>query len=285
MRLHLWLYSWSCALLFLFASLAPSFAAEFKNFDEAMREGMKQVREKQFPEAQVALEAALKLAANDEDRAKAYQGLIQPYRQLLEIDKMLEAQDFIIAHSDQKARRSLAASDVASFLHQRGKDNVGIARYEARLQKDPRDLIALNMLAVLYRNSDKHRDQAEAMKQRVESVNIELAQKLAEKHEATAAAASTTKAWYYKEAALAWLEANEKLKAHAAARKSAASPPEARSGVLAYFWHEGLGRAFLAVGDGKSAIPQFEAAMELAPGKGQRDEAEKKLAEAKALDK
>lgn len=279
------LHSLFCALLFLFASLAPSFAAEFKNFDEAMREGMKQVREKQYAEAQAALEAALKLAANDEDRAKAYQALVPPYRQLPEVDKMLEAQEFIIAHSDQKARRSNAASDVASFLHQRGKDDAGIARYEARLQKDPRDLVGLNMLAALYRNSTAHRDQAEAMKQRVDSVNIELAQKVAEKHEAAAAAATNTKAWYYKEAALAWLEANDKLKAHAAAKKSAASAPEARSGVLAYFWREGLGRAFLAAGDGKSAIPQFEAAMELAPGKGQRDDAEKKLAEAKALDK
>lgn len=279
------LHSWPCALLILVASLAPSFAADYKNFDEAMREGSKQLREKKFPEAQAALEAALKLAADDADREKAYQALVQPYRQLPEIDKMLEAQEFIIAHSDQRARRSLAASDVASFLHQRGKDDVGITRYEARLQKDPRDLVALNMLAALYRNSAAHRDQVDAMKQRVDSVNMELAQKVAEKHEATAAAAATTRAWSYKEAALAWLEANDKLKAHAAAKKSAASPPEARSGVLTYFWREGLGRAFLAVGDGKSAIPQFEAAIELAPGKGQRDDAEKKLAEAKALDK
>lgn len=276
------LHSLLCALLFLVGSLAPSFAAEFKNFDEAMREGTKQLRDKQFPEAQAALEAALKLAASDEDRSKAYQALVQPYRQLPEIDKMLEAQEFIIAHSDQRAKRSLAASDVASFLHQRGKDNVGLERYQARLQKEPRDLVGLTMLAALYRNSAAHRDQVDAMKQRVESVNMELAQKVAEKHEAAAVAATKTQAWFYKEAALAWLEANNKLKAHAAAKKSVASQPEARSGLLAFYWHEGLGRAFLEAGDAKSAMAQFEAAIELAPGKGQRDDAEKKLAEAKA---
>lgn len=276
------LHSPFCALLFLVASLVPSFAADYKNFDEAMREGTKQLRDKKFPEAQAALEAALKLAADDEERSKAYQALVQPYRQLPEIDKMLEAQEFIIAHSDQRARRSLAASDVASFLHQRGKDDIGITRYEARLQKEPRDLVGLTMLAALYRNSAAHRDQVDAMKQRVESVNLEVAQKVAEKHEATAAAATKTQAWFYKEAALAWLEANDKLKAHAAAQKSVASQPEARSGLLSYYWREGLGRVFLGVGDAKSAIPQFEAAIELAPGKGQRDDAEKKLAEAKA---
>ena len=59
------------------------------------------------------LEAALKLAADDKDRLKAYRALVPSYRLLAEIDKMLEAQEFVIRHTDGKAGRSNAAGDLA----------------------------------------------------------------------------------------------------------------------------------------------------------------------------
>jgi len=262
-----------------------AFAAEYKNFDEALREGSKLAREKQYAEAQTALEAALTLAKDDEARLKAYQALVLPYRQLPEIDKMLVAQEFIIAHSEQRARRSIAARDVASFLHQRGKVDVGIERYDARLQKDPRDLIALNILTVIHKNVRNDDLKAGEFQQRLDSVNLEWAEKVAKKHEATAAAATQQQAWNWKEAALAWIEAGDKEKALAAAKKSLAAPPEARSELLAFYWRDGLGQAFLRAGDAKAAVAQFEAAIALAPSKGHRDDVEKKLAEAKAANK
>lgn len=269
----------------LFFLSLSAFAADYKNFDEAMRDGSKLARDKQYPEAQAALETALTLAKSDEDRLKAYQALILPYRQLPEIDKMLAAQEFIIAHTDKRAGRSIAARDVASFLHQRGKVDAGVERYDARLQKDPRDLVALSILAVIHKNVRNDNLKGSEFQQRLDSVNLEWAEKLALKQEAAAAAATQQQAWHWKEAALAWLEANDKAKGLAAAKKSAAAPPEARSDLLAYFWRDGLGQAFLKAGDAKSAITQFEAAVALAPSKTHRDDAEKKLAEAKAADK
>ena len=266
----------SCAL--------SSWAAEYKSFNEALNAGSKLARDKQYTEAQVALEAALKLAANDDERLKAWQALVTPYRQLPEITKMLEAQEFIIAHAEQRARRSIAARDVASFLHQRGQLDAAVTRYEAALQKNPRDLVALNILTVIHKNKND-REKSGAFEQRLESVNLELAQKVAEKHEAAAAAATATQAWFWKEAALAWLEANDKARALAAAKKSLAAPPEARSGLLTFYWRNGLGEAFLQAGDAKAAITQFEAAAELAPSKNHRDDVEKKMAEAKAANK
>ncbi|WP_254510934.1 tetratricopeptide repeat protein [Anatilimnocola floriformis] len=275
-------FRFCCFMLLALVLLAlGASAAEYKNFDDALREGTKLARDKQFAEAQTALETALTLAKDDEARLKAYQALVVPYRQLPEIDKMLVAQDFIIAHSDQRSRRSLAARDLASFLHQRGKVDTAVERYEARLQKDPRDLLALNVLAVIHKNIRDDKLKGSEFQQRLESVNLEWAEKLALKHEAAAAAATQLQAWHWKEAALAWVDANDKEKALIAAKKSASAPPEMRSDILAFYWREGLGQAFLKAGDAKSAITHLEAAATLAPSKIHRDEVEKKIAEAK----
>lgn len=266
------------------ASSASAFAADFKSFDEAYREGAKQTRDKNFAAAQTALEAALKLAKDDNERLKAYETLVPAYRQLPEIDKMLEAQEFIIGHGEQKAKRSIAARDMASFLHQRGKVDQGIERYEARLQKDAGDLVALNALAVLYKIDRKHKDKATEIESRLTSQNLVLAQKQAEKHEAEGAVAGRLQAWHWKEAALAWIEAHDKVRALAAAKKSAALS-EDRSPLLTFYWREHLGQAFLAAGDAKAAIEHFEAAKALAPSKLHQDGIDKKIAEAKGAGK
>ena len=99
---------WSFACLFAAITMASSFAADYKSFDEAYRDGAKQLRDKKYTEAQTALEAALNLAKEDNDRLRAYEALVPAYRQLPEIDKMLAAQEFIIAHAEQRAKRSIA---------------------------------------------------------------------------------------------------------------------------------------------------------------------------------
>ena len=278
--------SWQfCWIVCFFLLSLSTFAAEYKSFEEALREGSKLARDKQFAEAQAALETALTMAKDDEAKLKAYQALILPYRQLPEIDKMLTAQEFIIAHTEKRPGRSLAARDVASFLHQRGKVDAGIERYDARLQKDPRDLIALNILAVLHKNMRNDDLKGSEFQQRLDSVNLEWAERLAKKHEAAAAAATQLQAWHWKEAALAWVDANDNDKELAAAKKSASGPPEARSDLLAFYWRDGLGQAFLKAGDAKAAITQFEAAAAIAPSKNHKDDVEKKLAEAKGANK
>ena len=58
----------------------------------------------------------------------------------------------------------------------------------------------------------------------------------------------TLAAWHWKEAAAAWLLLGQKDKALAAAKKSAESPPEQRSELLAHFLHRNLADVFLATG-------------------------------------
>ena len=277
------------ALPLILTLLAPGVPAQekYKNFSEAISKGNKLLREKQIAAAQEPLEAALKLAESepaerDERKLRTYEMLVQVYRQLPEIDKMLEAQEFVIPHTERRSGRANHARDLASFLHQRGRIDFAIARYEGQLQKDPKDIVALQVLTIIYTRVKQDDLLGAKYTQRLDEANREIASKLAERLEKDAAAAPQTAAFTLKDAATAWLEAGDKPKALAAAKKSAASPPESRTDILVYYWRDGLGDVFLATGEPGLAIPQFEAALaatDLAP---QKQATEKKLAEAKA---
>ena len=264
-------------LLLNLASLA--IAAEYKTFSEAFSQGNKLLRDMQYAASQEPLEAALKLATDDDQRKNTYQALTRAYRLLPEPDKMLEAQDFIIRHTDKHAGRSNAARDVVSFLHQRGKLDAGVERYEAQLKKNPDDPAAVTILAEIHARHRKDSKLAATYKERREKLDRELAEQLAARLEKEAEAEPETASWNLKDAAHAWLEAGDKDKALAAAKRSAAAQPERRSPILSFYWHEGLGQAFQQAGDPKSAILQYELAIPLAPSQIHIDQTQKKLAE------
>jgi tetratricopeptide (TPR) repeat protein len=267
--------------LLALATLCPPALAQrpSKEYSDALRAGAQLANDRKYAEAQASLETALKAAANGEQRTQVYQRLVPVYRQLPEIDKFLEAQDFNIRHAERRDRRSNAASDVASFLHQRGKLDAGIARYEAALKTNPKDPAALGVLTVIFSRAREDKARAATLTAQLEALDRELGTALARRLEKDADAAPQTAASLLKDAASAWLEAGDKAKALAAAKKSLAQPPEQRSTVLTYFWRNGLGDVFLAAGEPALAVQQFEAALPVAPT---RQSAEKKLAEARA---
>jgi tetratricopeptide (TPR) repeat protein len=272
-------------LLVALALALPSLLAaddSYKNFNEAFGAGMKLLRDQQFAAAQAPLESALKLAADDKERLRTYQALVPAYRQLPEIDKMVEAQEFVIRHTDGKAGRSLPAGDLATFLHQRGKNDVAIARYEAALAADAEDIAAITVLAAIYTRTKRDAARGDEFTRRLEAANKQLAKKYAEQLEKDADTAPRTAASILKDAAAAWIEAEDKPRALAAAKKSLASLPEDRGGLLVYFWRRGLGDVFLAAGEPAQAIPQLEAALAVVTIDGYRKDTEKQLAEAKA---
>lgn len=275
-------FSLGATLFVLLAALQPVSAQEkYKDFRDAFNQGVKLVREKQLAAAQEPLETALKLAAENEQRKNTYEALVPVYRQLPEIDKMLEAQEFIITHTERRSGRSIHARDLTSFLHQRGKTDVAIARYDGRLQKDPKDIVALHVLTIIYTRIKQDDLLGAKYTQRLDEANREIASKLAERLEKDAEAAPQTAAAILKDAATAWLEADDKPKALAAAKKSAASPPESRSGLV-YYWHDGLGDVFLGTGEPALAMGHFEAALAATEIAGYKERTAKKLAEAKA---
>src|SRR5688572_18341254 len=82
-------------------SLAAANAADYKGADAAFRDGTTKLRAMQFDEARPALEAALKVAPDDAFRFKVYQALTQVYRRLPDAAPMIEAQEFMIEHSER----------------------------------------------------------------------------------------------------------------------------------------------------------------------------------------
>ena len=273
--------------LLAFAALCPlAFGqAQKKEYDDAYREGARLVNAKKFAESQAPLERALLAAANDDQRKQVYQALVQgegAYRLLPDVDKFLEAKEFIIRHTDRKAGRSIDARVIADFLFQRGKLDVAIQRYEAALKADPKDPAALGVLTVIYSRLKEDKAKAAALTAQQDALNVELAMALATRLEKDAGAAPQTAASLLKDAGSAWLEAGDKAKALAAAKKSLAQPPEQRTGILTMQWREGLGDVLLAAGDPALAVQQFEAAVAAANAGPLRERAEKKLAEAKA---
>jgi tetratricopeptide (TPR) repeat protein len=262
-------------------SLAAAQAPQ--SFDEAMRQAAPLHNARKFAEAQAPLEAALKFAMNDEQKKRVYSALVPAYRMLPEIDKFLEAQEFLIRHADRRAGRSIAARDIASFLHQRGKIDAGIERYEARLKADAKDPAALSVLETIYMRVKRDENRWAALTAQLETLNSEIAAGVATRLEKDAEAAPQTAATLLKDAAALWLEAGDKAKALAAAKKSLAQPPEARGELLIYYWREGLGDVFLAAGEPTAAAEQYQAAIAAAANLGpQRQATEKKLADAKA---
>lgn len=255
---------------------------KYKTFEEARSAGAKLVGNQQYAEAQAPLEAALRLAPDDKARLSVYQALVPVYRTLPEIDKKLEANEFLIAHAERQTGRTLASRDLVSFLHQRGKIDAAIERYDARLKADPKDHAALAVLTGIYTQVKRDKQRADELGKRLEEVERELSRSVAQRLEKEAdAAGPQSAASLLKDAAGIWLEAGEKAKALAVAERSASGPPERRNDLLTFYWREGLGDVFLAAGAPQQAVAQFEAALAVVKLEGQRKSAEKKLAAAK----
>jgi tetratricopeptide (TPR) repeat protein len=274
----------SLLAVFLLAAACPLAHAQrpSKEFGEAFRQGQLLLRDRKLAEAQAPLERALKLAADDQAKLEVYQALVPVYRDLPETEKFVEAQEFIIRHAERKVGRRRAARDVTAFLFQRGKATPAIARYEAALKSNTNDQVALEVLAEMYFRVQPNPTRAAELQARLDVINTGLATALATRLEQDADAAPQTAAWLLKDAASAWLEAGDKAKALAAAKKSLAQPPEQRSTILTYQWRDGLGDVLLAAGEPALAVQQFEAAVAASQPGVLRQSAEKKLAEARA---
>ena len=90
----------------------PKPGAKYDTADEALRAGVAYLQLKEVAKSQEPLEQALKLAPDDKYRIKVYELLLEPYRQLSEPDKGVEALEFIIDKTDSSAKRSLTRNSL-----------------------------------------------------------------------------------------------------------------------------------------------------------------------------
>ena len=284
------------------AKQEPKAGTKYDTADEAFRAGVAYLELKETAKSQEPFEQALKLAKDDKYKIRVYQALLQAYRALPEPDKATEALEFIIDKSDRSAERSLARTSLMSFIHQRGKEDWIIKRYEDALKKDPNNKTALYILSDVYDKLKENPKRAAEVMERLATVTkqqggevdvgaqaklaaqyvkagkvkegAELFEKIADLDPKLAAA-------HWKDAAMAWLEVKDKERALAAAKASAASMGETRGELLEHFWHKALADIFLEVGEAKLAIPHYEKAIEKTNIAGYLSDCRKKLAEAR----
>ncbi len=267
-------------LVFLPASLFAQ--GQYRTADEAYRDGLNHLRAQRERESILPLEAALKLAPDVAYKKKVYEALQRGYRSLPEVDKFVEAGEFLVEHSDTQIQRWAASNTLLNFLVQRGQLDYAVERYEKKLQANVDDLVALAVLSKLYERPRKNPDRAAELATRLAGLEKHLARTRAEKLEQDAAAAPMLAGVYWKDAALAWLDAADKDRAKAAAEKALAAGPDVRNDLLGHFWHKAMGDVFLAVGEPKRAIPRYKAAIELTQIDGYLKDCRAMLAEAEA---
>ncbi len=282
----------------VFVSTAVEAHAQYKTYQEAMNAAAKEVRVRNFAASQAPLEAALALAPDDKARIRTYQALMNAYRLSPEIGKMLEACEFILDHSESVPEKSLVRRALMSFVQERGKADDLIKHFDARLAKNEKDETALRVLAEVHsslkRNPAASIPYLERLSKLIEdagnapdvALTADLAQQYvaakrfqqgAELYEKAAPLDPKLAAWHWKEAANAWLKAENKAKALSAATNSAAAEPETRSELLTYYWNDALGDVFRETGETASAVRHYEAALTATKIDGQKKQTQKKL--------
>jgi len=284
------------------ASDEPAADAKYGSAEEAMRVAAAYLSLREYAKSREPLEAALKLAPDDEYRVKVYRALLPAYTQDGNWLPKIEALEFIIAHSERDAERSLARGELVSFLRQRGQTDAAVKRYEERLKAHPEDeatlFIAIEVysrlrddprkaaellerLAAVQKKSGRELRVTEAAQLAAEYVKAKKFPDGAELYEQTAARDELLAAWHYKEAAAAWLKAGDKPRALAAAKRADAAKPEQRTEQLEHFFHRGLADVYFETGEYTLSIPHYEQAIAKTKIDGYLKDCEKRLAEAK----
>jgi tetratricopeptide (TPR) repeat protein len=287
LRSHPMVPSRTLPLALLSAALvAPALMAQApKEADMAYSEGVKHVNARKYKEAIGPLERALALAPDDAYRVKVYRALVPAYRTLAGPEKLTEASEFILRHSDQLSERRTAAASLAAFYFQRGLAAAQLKRYGEAYDKDNDDYAASAMTSELAKVAKGDKATAEAYRERHLKAERKLAGKLAVSQEESAGKEKAQEAWRWKEAAVLWVAAGDRPRALAAAGKAEAAGPEKRD-LLAHFWHSQLGDVYAEGGKYAEAVKHFEKAVEATTIKGYQDAcrlkiegAKKKLAE------
>ena len=291
------------AAAMLLASVATLAAepAKYQSAQEAFGVGAAFYNSRNLAAAIEPLEAAFALSKDEKMKVQASRALMDCYRTLNDADKMFTAVEYVVTKSGQPAERSIVRTSLMSFIHQRGKADEAVTRYEAQLAADPRNRTALYLLAEIYARLKE--DPAKGVeilerlveldKQEGKPVDVRQQAELAEQYvklkkfkegaelfESVTTLDPKMAAWHWKEAATAWISAGDKPRALEAAKKSDASTPENRGELLVHFWHRALGDVYLEAGEPKLAIPHYEAAIANTSIEGYAKDCRAKLAEA-----
>ncbi|MCA9065112.1 MAG: protein kinase [Planctomycetaceae bacterium] len=154
---------------------------KYASAQEALQAGAMLVNAGKAKESREPLEAALKLAKDDEEMMlRVYQTLLSAYRELPEFEPFQKAAEYIIERHPQDAGRSLTRRSYLAFAFNRGQMENLVKRYENVLKKDPDNRMALYLLSEIYSSgAGIPRDVANASRavellERLDKVNARL---------------------------------------------------------------------------------------------------------------
>ncbi len=266
------------------AAMAHTAAAqsEYRSAKDAYNAGAKLHAMRRFAECQAPFEAALQLSQDNTFKVRVYRALMSSYRQLPEIDKMLEATDFIFEHGTSAVEKSLVARSLTSFVHERGKTAAAVKTYEAQLEKNPKSKPALYALTEIYRRAEPNSTRRTELLEVLKEVQKQDEAKLAANFEALAIQEPQLASVHWKDAAAAWIRADDRKKALAAAQNAEAAGPDNRNDLLTHFWHKGMGDIYMDLDQPKQAVPHLELAIKKTTIAGYIKACEEQLTKARA---
>jgi len=126
-------------------------AKKYASAQEAFQIGAAFYNSRNFAAAREPFEAVIQLAKDDDAlKLKAYEALLQPYREIPEFEPFQTAAEYVIANHKHDASRSLTRRAYLSFAYNRGQMKNLVARYEKQLKKDPNDWMAVYLLSEIY---------------------------------------------------------------------------------------------------------------------------------------
>lgn len=258
-------------------------STKFKSFEEAWSVGVAFYNAGNHEAAQAPLEAALKMAKDDEAKVQVYEALIATYRRSDKTDKMTQAVEFVLYNHKSDIHKSLTRRSYLSFLYQRGKIDEAVKRYEKKLKQSPDDLVSLYLLSEIYSDIERNPERATEILERLQKLDpvskddpeaankqAKIAsqfmrakdyKKAAEIYESIAPLDKKLAGYYLKEAAIAHQKLGNTDKAIEFARLAVEAGPDTRNEQLTYFWSRQLGDLFLELELPGEAIPLLKEAL------------------------
>ncbi|WP_372723338.1 tetratricopeptide repeat protein [Novipirellula sp.] len=297
------------------SSRAEDAPSSFESAEDAYLVGAAFLNANKKSEARGPLEAALSLAKDDELRVKYHQALLRVYRDIPEFEPFRDSAEYIIRHSKKAYERSLTRSSFVAFAYNRGQLDALAARYEKKLDAEPKDEPTVYILSELYsrlRRNPKRTielmellqeispqaetpepgsQQAIAAATRMEIQKGNLAReylrgkeyaKAAQTYQECAELDTATKSWNLKEAANAWLKAGNREKALEMVKRAEKLPAESRNDSLAHFFHRHMGDLYIEFQMPDKAIPHYEIAIQKTTIEGYKSRTQKSLDDARA---
>ena len=286
------------------ASAKKAQAKKYDDFDAALRAAYKTRESGDWEEAENALNQGFDLATSERRKAEIKQLLMTVYSKTDRPDLFFQSAEYVANHHPHAASVSLTIRSLITVVRRLDWQKKLTARYEAALQENPKDRVALEIMEsfeyLVTRNYAKRReyidrlialDQEEGRKLDAEmyrdrAFTLRLDHKHAESaqaYEAIAELHEPSRAYSLMFAAENWQRAKDKTKALAAAERADKIGADARARKNLYQWHRGLGQVFLYGLQREQAIKHLAAAKEDARIDAYRDQCSELLDLASAL--